>query len=55
MYLPIREALALVGMDEIRVYIARLQNTVAQYIKTCVIMDLCLAVDQNPGLRLSRR
>ena len=36
-------------------YIPRHQNTVAQYIATRSIMDLCLAAEQNPGLHLSRR
>ena len=45
----------MVGLDDIRVFFARHQNTDAQYIATCHIMDLCLASDQNPGMRLSRR
>ena len=36
-------------------YIARRQNMAAQYIVTCPIMNLCLEVERNPGLRLSRR
>ena len=54
-YPPIGAALATVGMDEIGVYIARLQNMVAQYISTRLIMGFCLAVERNPGLCLSRR
>ena len=54
-YSPIVEALATVGLDEIGVYITFLHNTVAQYIATRPIMDLCLAAEQKPGLRLSRR
>ena len=42
-------------LEKIGVYIARLQNTVAQYIVTCPIMDLCLAAERNPGMHLSRR
>ena len=45
----------MVGLDEIGVYIYRRHNTVALYIATCPITDLCLSADRNPGLRLSRR
>ena len=48
-------ALENVGLDEIRVYIVRRQNMVAQYIATPPIMDLCLTAEQNPGLRPLRR
>ena len=53
MYPPIWSALVTVGLDEIRVYIAHHQNMVAQYISTCNIMELCLAVELNPELQLS--
>ena len=55
MYPPIGPAMAMVGMDEIGVYIALHHNKVAQYIATCPIMDLYLAEEQNPGLHLSRQ
>ena len=42
-YTPIGEALKMMGIDEIGVYITRHQNTAAQYIASCTIMDLCLA------------
>ena len=45
----------MVGLEEIGVYIARRQNTFAQYIATRPIMDLCLVAERNPGMRLSRR
>ena len=45
LYPPIGEALAMVELEEIRVYIARIHNTVAQYIATCPKMDLRLAAD----------
>ena len=47
--------IAMVGVEDIGVYIASFQNTVAQYIVTQNIMDLCLVVERNLGLRLSRR
>ena len=52
-YPPIGEALAMVGLEEIRVYIACRHNTVVQYIDTHPIMDLCLSEDWNPGMCLS--
>ena len=41
-YKPIGAVMVTVGLDEIGVYIVRRQNTVAQYIDTFPIMDLCL-------------
>ena len=55
LHTPIGLELEMVGLDDIGVYIARCQNTVAQYIVNRTIMELCLVVDQNLGLRLSRR
>ena len=43
----------MVGLEEIGVYIAFRQNTVAQYIATRTIMDLCLAAERNLGMSLS--
>ena len=54
-YPPIGAALATVGLDEIRVYTARCQNMVAQYIAIRPIVDLCLAAERKPGMRLSRK
>ena len=45
----------MLGLEEIGVYIARQQNMVTQCIATRTITDLCLAEEQNPGLRLPRR
>ena len=36
-------------------YIDRRQNTLAKYIETCLIMDLYLTAEWNPGIQLSRR
>ena len=54
-YPPIGEALEMLGLDEIGVYIDRRQNTVAQYIAPRPIMELCMAVERRMGMRLSRR
>ena len=53
-YPPIGAAMAMVGLEENGVYIARRQNTVAQYIVNRPIMDLCLAAERNLVMRLSR-
>ena len=55
MYPPIGTEMEMVGLEEIGVYIYRCQKTVAQHIATRTIMDLCLASERNPGMRLSRR
>ena len=47
-YTPIGAALEMVWLDEIRVYIARFQNMVAQYIVARPITDLCLMAEGNP-------
>ena len=55
MYPPIGAALAMVGLKEIGVYISRHQNMFAQYVATRPIMDLCLAAERKPVMRLSRQ
>ena len=55
LYEPIGEALEMVVLYEIGVYISHLQNTMAKYIATRPIVDMCLAVEMSPGMRLSRR
>ena len=52
-YTPIEEALEMVGMEEIGVYIASHHRTVTQYIATHNIMNLCLEEKRNTGLCLS--
>ena len=54
-YTPIGVVLTMVGLEKIRMYIARRHNMVTQYIVTHPIMDLCLAAERKPGMRLSRR
>ena len=53
-YPPIGAELAIVGLEKIGVYTACCQNTVAQYIVTCPIIDLCLAAERKTGMYLSR-
>ena len=52
LYPPIGEALAAVLLYEIGVCIILYHNTVAKYIATCPNMDLCLAVERRPGIKL---
>ena len=54
-YPPIGVALAMMVLEEIEVYISPRQNIVAQYIATRPIMELCLAAERKPGMRLSRQ
>ena len=43
------------GFQEVETYISRRQKTVAQYISTKTIMDLCIAEKRRPGPRLAMR
>ena len=43
------------GLQESDTYVSRHQNTVAQYIATRPIMDLCLAAKRRPGTRVEIR
>ena len=47
--------LLMVGLEEIKVYITSFQNTVAQYIATRPIMELCLATERKPVMSLYRK
>ena len=54
-YLPIGVALAMVGLYEIGVYIVCLNNIFAYYIANYPIMDLYLAAERRPRMRLLQR
>ena len=43
------------GIQEVDTYVTSLHNTAGQYIDTSTIMDLCLAVEQSPGIRVLKR
>ena len=43
------------GLNEVETYSSCRQNTVAKYIATRPIMDLCLAAKQRPGPRVKIR
>ena len=54
-YTPIGADLAVVGMKEKGIYIARRHNTVTHYIENIPIIDFCLSEEWKPGQRLYRR
>ena len=54
-YPPLAEALGEAGLEGIRKLATRRQNTVAQYIATRPILDLCEWATRLPGARASRR
>ena len=54
-YPPLDDAMAEVELQEVETYVSRRQNTVAQFIATRPIMDLCLAAERRPGPRVSKR
>ena len=43
------------GLKYVETYVSRCQNTVARFIATRPIMDLCLAEEQRPDPRVSKR
>ena len=43
------------GLQEVETYISCCHNTVAQFIATFTIMDLCMAEERRPGSRVSKR
>ena len=54
-YTSLREAMREAGFVDIQKSITNRQNTVAQYIATRPIMDLCERTTQRGGARVSRR
>ena len=54
-YPPLAEAMGEASFEGIRKTVTRRQNTVAQYIATRSIMDLCEKSNWKPGERVSRK
>ena len=54
-YPPLEDTMAEAGFQEVEAYVSCHQNTVAQYIATRSIMDLCLAEKRRPGTRVVMR
>ena len=53
-YTTLGEVMQEAGLEEVEQYVVRRQNTVAQYITTRLIMDLCEAAVRRPGKRVSK-
>ena len=54
-YSSLEEAIVEAGFEGIGTYFMRRQNTVAQYILTRPILDLCERSTRRPGFRVSQR
>ena len=54
-YPPLEDAMAEAIFQEVDTYIYHHQNTVAHFIATRTIMELCLATDQRPGSRVANK
>ena len=52
-YLPLVESIVAVVLEEVETYLLQRQNTVAQYIATCLILEICLVEEQRPGAWVS--
>ena len=48
-YPTLVDAMRSLGLEEITMNISRLKKTVAQYVSTCPIMDLCLYTERRLG------
>ena len=49
---PPEDAMAEAVFQEVKTYVSRRKNTVAQFIATRLIMDMCLATKRRPGSRV---
>ena len=47
--------MAALGLEEVDAYFLRRQNTVAQYIATRPILELCLVLERRLGSHVSQR
>ena len=54
-YLPLETATQKAGFEEMGEYILKIQNTVAQYIATQMILDLCEETVHMPGAWVAKR
>ena len=54
-YPPLEDLMVEAGLQEVETDISHRQNTVAQYIVTRTIMDLCLLAKRRPGPRVTMR
>ena len=54
-YPPLVEEMEEAGLREVETYAYRRQNTVAQFITTMRIIELCLEEERRPGSRVSNQ
>ena len=54
-YPPLAYAMMESVLQKVDTYVSRFHSTVAQFIATRPIMDLCMAVERRPGSRISKR
>ena len=54
-YTAPEDTMAEAVFQEVETYVSHLQNTVAQFIATRPIMDLCLAAERRSGSRVSKQ
>ena len=54
-YPPLNVAMMAVGLEEVKTYVLRRQNTITHYIVTRLILDICLVADKWPGAQVKRR
>ena len=52
---PLSDVMMVARIEEIYMYVSRQHNTVAQYIATCPIFDLCLDTGERPGSQAPKR
>ena len=52
-YPPLGAVMTEVGLEEVETYILCLQNTVAQYNLTSLVLYLCLVEERRPGAQMT--
>ena len=54
-YPPLYEAITAVGLEVVETHVLCQQNTIAQYIATSSILELCLSAERRPVAWVVRR
>ena len=54
-YHPLEHVMVEAGFQNMNTYVSRRYNTVAQFILTRPIMELCLAAERRPGSRVANQ
>ena len=53
-YLTLEDAMSETGLEEVDTYVIYLQNKIAQYIGTSIILELNLEAELRPGSRVAQ-